>query len=63
VGVVDAHLFTDEVIDLAKRTYDDIFQLIGVMAPPATVDRLPRSLRGCSANRAADCLRPSSPAA
>jgi magnesium transporter len=29
-GVVDVSLFTDEVIDLAKRTYDDIFQLIGV---------------------------------
>ncbi|MBY0496098.1 MAG: magnesium transporter [Cyanobacteria bacterium] len=29
-GVVDVHLFTDEVIDLAKQTYDDIFQLIGV---------------------------------
>lgn len=32
VGVVDVNLFTDEVIDLAKRTYDDIFQLIGVHA-------------------------------
>src|SRR5688572_15972986 len=30
VGVVDVTLFTEEVIDLAKRTYDDIFQLIGV---------------------------------
>jgi magnesium transporter len=29
-GVVDVNLFTDEVIDLAKRTYDDIFQLIGI---------------------------------
>jgi magnesium transporter len=29
-GVVDVELFTDEVIDLAKQTYDDIFQLIGV---------------------------------
>jgi magnesium transporter len=29
-GVVDVGLFTDEVIDLARRTYDDIFQLIGV---------------------------------
>lgn len=29
-GVVDVSLFTDDVIDLAKRTYDDIFQLIGV---------------------------------
>lgn len=29
-GVVDVGLFTNEVIDLAKRTYDDIFQLIGV---------------------------------
>ena len=29
-GVVDVSLFTDEVIDLAKRTYDDIFQLIGI---------------------------------
>src|SRR5687767_1105073 len=30
LGVVDEDLFTDEVIELAKRTYDDIFQLIGV---------------------------------
>jgi len=30
LGVVDVSLFTDEVIDLARRTYDDIFQLIGV---------------------------------
>jgi magnesium transporter len=30
LGVVDVHLFTDEVIELARRTYDDIFQLIGV---------------------------------
>ncbi len=30
LGVVDVGLFTDEVIDLAQRTYDDIFQLIGV---------------------------------
>ncbi|MEP6783230.1 MAG: CBS domain-containing protein, partial [Acidobacteriota bacterium] len=30
LGVVDVSIFTDEVIDLAKRTYDDIFQLIGV---------------------------------
>ena len=29
-GVVDVGLFTDEVIDLARQTYDDIFQLIGV---------------------------------
>lgn len=29
-GVVDVSLFTDEVIELAKQTYDDIFQLIGV---------------------------------
>jgi magnesium transporter len=29
-GVVDVGLFTSEVIDLAKQTYDDIFQLIGV---------------------------------
>lgn len=29
-GVVDVNLFTTEVIDLAKQTYDDIFQLIGV---------------------------------
>jgi magnesium transporter len=29
-GVVDVSLFTDEVIDLARQTYDDIFQLIGV---------------------------------
>jgi magnesium transporter len=30
LGVVDVNLFTDEVIDLARRTYEDIFQLIGV---------------------------------
>lgn len=30
LGVVDVSLFTDDVIDMAKRTYDDIFQLIGV---------------------------------
>ena len=30
LGVVDVSLFTDEVIDLAQRTYDNIFQLIGV---------------------------------
>lgn len=30
VGVVDVSLFTDELIDLARQTYDDIFQLIGV---------------------------------
>jgi magnesium transporter len=29
-GVVDVSLFTNEVIDLARQTYDDIFQLIGV---------------------------------
>lgn len=30
LGVVDVNLFTDQVIDLARQTYDDIFQLIGV---------------------------------
>ena len=30
LGVVDVGLFTNDVIDLAKQTYDDIFQLIGV---------------------------------
>ena len=30
LGVVDVGLFTDDVIDLAQQTYDDIFQLIGV---------------------------------
>ncbi len=30
LGVVDVSLFTDEVIELARQTYDDIFQLIGV---------------------------------
>ena len=30
LGVVDVALFTDDVIELAKQTYDDIFQLIGV---------------------------------
>jgi magnesium transporter len=32
VGVVDVSLFTTQVIDLARRTYDDIFQLLGVHA-------------------------------
>jgi len=32
VGVVDVDLFTSEVIDLARQTYDDIFQLLGVHA-------------------------------
>jgi magnesium transporter len=32
VGMVDISLFTREVIDLAGRTYDDIFQLLGVHA-------------------------------
>ncbi|MEZ5284299.1 MAG: magnesium transporter [Vicinamibacterales bacterium] len=32
LGVVDIGLFTTEVIDLARRTYDDIFQLLGVHA-------------------------------
>ena len=47
VGVVDVGLFTTEVIDLARRTYDDIFQLLGVhataMRTPWTsfVDRFP----------------------
>ena len=30
LGVVDVGLFTKEVIELARQTYDDIFQLIGV---------------------------------
>ena len=30
LGVVDVGLFTNDVIDLARQTYDDIFQLIGV---------------------------------
>ncbi len=40
LGVVDVSLFTDEVIDLARRTYDDIFQLIGVhgTAQRSTID-------------------------
>jgi magnesium transporter len=47
MGVVDVSLFTDEVIDLAKRTYDDIFQLIGVHGTAqrspwyAFIDRFP----------------------
>jgi magnesium transporter len=32
VGVVDVGLFTGEVIDVARETYDDIFQLLGVHA-------------------------------
>jgi magnesium transporter len=32
VGVVDVSLFTTQVIDLARQTYDDIFQLLGVHA-------------------------------
>ena len=30
VGVVDVGLFTPDVIELAKQTYDDIFQLVGI---------------------------------
>ena len=30
VGVVDVGLFTDELLNLARQTYDEIFQLIGV---------------------------------
>lgn len=47
VGVVDVSLFTTEVIDLARRTYDDIFQLLGVHATAmrtpwtAFLDRFP----------------------
>jgi magnesium transporter len=47
VGVVDVSLFTNEVIDLARSTYDDIFQLLGVHATAmrtpwtAYVDRFP----------------------
>jgi magnesium transporter len=47
VGVVDVSLFTSEVIDLARRTYDDIFQLLGVHATAirtpwtAFLDRFP----------------------
>jgi len=47
VGVVDVSLFTSEVIDLARRTYEDIFQLMGVHATAlrtpwtAFVDRFP----------------------
>jgi magnesium transporter len=32
VGMVDVGLFTGEVIDVARETYDDIFQLLGVHA-------------------------------
>jgi magnesium transporter len=32
VGVVDVGLFTEEVIGFAKRSFDDIFQIIGVHA-------------------------------
>lgn len=31
-GVVDIGLFTSQVIDMARQTYDDIFQLLGVHA-------------------------------
>ena len=48
VGVVDVSLFTNEVIDLARRTYDDIFQLLGVhataMRTPWTAFRRPLPL-------------------
>lgn len=46
-GVVDIDLFTSQVIDVARQTYDDIFQLLGVhataMRTPWTsyVDRFP----------------------
>jgi magnesium transporter len=47
VGVVDVGLFTTELIELARRTYDDIFQLLGVHATAmrtpwtAFLDRFP----------------------
>jgi magnesium transporter len=62
VGVVDVSLFTSEVIDLARRTYDDIFQLMGVHATAlrtpwtAFVDRFPWLL-----SNIADCCARSSP--
>ena len=35
VGVVDVSLFTEDVINLARRSYDEIFQIIGVHATEA----------------------------
>ena len=32
LGVVDVNLFTDDVLSMAKQSFDDIFQLIGVHA-------------------------------
>ena len=47
VGAVDASVFTGEVIDLARQTYDEIYQLLGVHATAmrtpwtAFLDRFP----------------------
>ena len=63
VGVVDVGLFTSEVIDLARRTYDDIFQL-WACTPRRCGRRGPRSWiasRGCCRTSRADCCARSSP--
>ena len=57
VGVVDVSLFTSEVIDLARRTYDDIFQLSASM-PRRCGHRGPRSriaFPGCWRTSRAAC--------
>jgi magnesium transporter len=35
VGVVDVNAFTDEVISLARQSFDGIYQLLGIHATPA----------------------------
>ena len=63
VGAVDNGLFTGEVIDVARETYDDIYQLLGVhataMGTPWTRTRT--AFRGCSRTSPAGCSVPSSP--
>src|SRR6185503_13346773 len=53
-GVVDVEIFTGDVVDLARETYDEIYQLLGVHATAmrtpwtAFVDRFPWLLSNIS---------------
>ena len=62
-GTVDIGTFTGEVINVARETYDEIFQLLGVhataMGTPWT--RIWTDSPGCSRTSPAGCCVPSSP--
>ena len=62
VGVVDVSLFTDDVLTLARQSFDGIFQLIGVHATEGRTawTQLPRSLpvAALQRRRRADVRRP-----